>query len=119
MKEQNRPFITPECERLFKEYCNLTTKTEIENRLIEAQNKALKSHPYRCIQEFRFSEPRIWKHPFYSKLLEAKESLGDKTFLDIGCCTGTDLRSLVIDKLFKPKVFKYSFIFYLFQLIKI
>jgi SAM-dependent methyltransferase len=103
MNEQNLPLITPDCERLFKEYCNLTTKTEIENRLIEAQNKGLKTYPYRCIQEFRFSEPRIWKHPFYLKLLEAKESLGDKTFLDIGCCMGTDLRSLVIDNLFKPK----------------
>jgi predicted TPR repeat methyltransferase len=101
--EKKREIVTPNCERLFSNYCGLSSKPEIETKLLDAQSRAVKNYPYRCLQEFRFAEPRIWRHPFHNKLLQMKDKLYGKKYLDVGCCLGTDLRSLTVDKLFEEK----------------
>jgi len=46
----------------------------------------------RCIQFFRFCQPRISQIPNFSQIFSNLPSL---TILDIGCCLGTDLRYLI------------------------
>jgi len=86
--------LSSDTAKLFAKYNGVTDEQEICRRVETARSEAMKHFPYRCIREYRFAYPRIMMHPYYNKLLW---ELNNKRILDIGCCTGTDIRQLVID----------------------
>jgi len=60
------------------------------------REKAHKVHPYSCLGRFRFLDLSISLHPLYPLVLSRlKDSY--QTLLDLGCCFGQDIRSLVAD----------------------
>ena len=64
---------------------------------IEAvQLKAIEIFPYPCIRMFAFVTPRMSKHFEYEAVV-ADIANNKRSFLDIGCCFGTDLRKLIVN----------------------
>ncbi|KAI9248218.1 hypothetical protein BDA99DRAFT_446317, partial [Phascolomyces articulosus] len=53
---------------------------------------------YKCINYYKFVEPRLSYRFYYRSLVDMK-NLGDQApiIIDLGCCTGTDLRKLMLD----------------------
>ncbi|KAI8640544.1 S-adenosyl-L-methionine-dependent methyltransferase [Parasitella parasitica] len=89
--------------QFYREYTGIYDGKEIGNHLISIQQKLAKQGRinYRCIQRFKFLFSRIHERFFYMDLIKLGQTLdlqGEKPyFLDIGCCTGTDLRKLILD----------------------
>ncbi|KAK9837326.1 hypothetical protein WJX81_006410 [Elliptochloris bilobata] len=53
---------------------------------------------FKCIQCFRFLQPRIGDHPFYGVIVEASRSAhANQVFMDVGCCFGQETRKLMVD----------------------
>lgn len=85
---------------MFNDYARLRGRPPLNDDRINAQIKhaydtALAVHPYRCIRELRFSEPRITLHPELEGLLAGLAKQGkpieNVRFLDVGACLMTDL----------------------------
>jgi len=69
------------------------TDSEIKQKVLEFQQRALEVCNYPCLQRYQFVIPKIFDHPIYSSLIEPR--IQDVTVLDIGSCMGTDLRALI------------------------
>lgn len=77
----------------------ISSVDEIVQRSVQVQDDALQGdakRPYACVLRGAFLWPRILEHPLYSQLM-AKEGLGQRRILDLGCCMGTDLRQMILD----------------------
>jgi len=92
----------------------LVSDEVIARRVWAVSEAALKVHSYRCIEERRFMEPRIALHPLFWELTKQEPPVGtslrggtlpaaiaalpvhQRRLLDVGCCFGTDLRSLLV-----------------------
>ncbi|MCJ1242693.1 hypothetical protein MMC14_010702, partial [Varicellaria rhodocarpa] len=59
------------------------------------RTRALQAKPYPCIEQLRFLDLNLAKHPRYSEVLSRLQA-GEK-LLDAGCCFGQDLRKLIFD----------------------
>ena len=83
----------PEIKTFFKNYSNIN-ETDLISKALAIQDSANLVHKYRCIDSFRFLVPRFIYYPFYTTILEKSK---DRTYLDIGCGLGQDLRKLSLD----------------------
>lgn len=54
--------------------------------------------PHTRIRDFLFAEPPIDRHFTYAQVM-SDISVTPKTFVDVGCCIGTDIRRLICDGL--------------------
>ena len=52
--------------------------------------------PFTCIRECLFAESRIDQH-FKYPLVLARGRTAKETLIDVGCCMGTDIRTLITD----------------------
>jgi hypothetical protein len=100
--------------RRYTEYVHKTSISETEacERIHKARQSALDIFRYKCIQENRFSEPRISSIPMYAHLVNNNYQATALTkpfqqlrWLDIGCCFGTDLRLVLLDGNNKENLF--------------
>ncbi|ORX56316.1 S-adenosyl-L-methionine-dependent methyltransferase [Hesseltinella vesiculosa] len=90
--------IEDETFQLYKEYVGFDSKENLERHLSKMRLQLLQhGPPFRCIDTFRFSTPRIRPRFYYSKILEDGQTQSDPLLIDIGCCAGTDLRQLFVD----------------------
>ncbi|OCH85050.1 hypothetical protein OBBRIDRAFT_798569 [Obba rivulosa] len=69
---------------------------ELKRRIFEVQRQAYAKHPYPCIRAFHFVNLFMSKNSIYPDVVLSGKA-GDTLFLDLGCCTGTDVRKLVYD----------------------
>jgi len=70
------------------------TNDEVKELAIKIRGKALQICNYKCIREYRFLETRIKSNPIYPIIIEKSSQ---KSYIDLGCCFGCDLRRLLID----------------------
>ncbi|RUS23744.1 S-adenosyl-L-methionine-dependent methyltransferase [Jimgerdemannia flammicorona] len=95
-----QPILGPATANLYTKYVRITDETELRAHILRVR-AILDNNPcdYRCIKEFRFAQPRLLERPIYSIILSQRLSdpSTPRPLLDIGCCTGTDLRQLVVD----------------------
>ncbi|KAI8984501.1 hypothetical protein BDF20DRAFT_860313 [Mycotypha africana] len=100
MTENNLEICTT-VYNLYKSYAHCNDSRDLKRHLIQIQQDLLEKGEinYRCIERFKFAYPRIKDRFFYEKILKLGQALKNEKpyFLDIGCCTGTDLRQLFID----------------------
>ncbi|CAO3625927.1 unnamed protein product [Cunninghamella blakesleeana] len=84
---------------LYQNYIGIKTKKDLILHFNNIQQLLKKNGPsYKCIEQFKFAIPRMKYRFFYNKVLEyGKKSEQEPYLLDLGCCTGTDLRQLLID----------------------
>jgi len=80
------------------------TQGEGENQVLErisvARKEARKIQAFTCITEYIFAEPRVDVHFFYDRFLkETREATRAPSFIDVGCCVGTDIRKMIYDGL--------------------
>ncbi|RCI05357.1 hypothetical protein CU098_013520, partial [Rhizopus stolonifer] len=75
----------------------------LQSHLIAIKEKLLKQGKinYKCIERYKFAYSRVQERFFYNDLIKIGQRLLEQKqnpyFLDIGCCTGTDLRKLLLD----------------------
>ena len=51
--------------------------------------------PFTCIAQCLFAEPRVDLHFMYPMILADLASNAKKSLIDVGCCMGTDIRTLI------------------------
>ncbi|KAL9539264.1 hypothetical protein MBANPS3_010366 [Mucor bainieri] len=92
MTEDSASF-SKETIQFYKEYTGSDDVQELENRLAAIQQKLAK--------RYKFAFSRIYERFFYKDLIKLGQTLEQQHqkpyFLDIGCCTGTDLRKMMLD----------------------
>ncbi|KAL9112103.1 MAG: hypothetical protein Q9227_003480 [Pyrenula ochraceoflavens] len=96
--------LTPDILSFFKSYCNLSGDA-LTTHLQEItpsppfppiqRSKLWSLHPTPFTGQWAFLTPKLPRCPSYATILSRLKS-GD-ALLDLGCCTGTDLRRLVAD----------------------
>ncbi|KAI8086237.1 S-adenosyl-L-methionine-dependent methyltransferase [Halteromyces radiatus] len=84
--------------QLYSNYVGIQTIKELQSHLqfIQQQLKKIGTS-YRCIEHYKFASSRMTQRFFYSMLLKYGQQYDKPFLLDIGCCTGTDLRQLYLD----------------------
>ncbi|KAI9729468.1 MAG: hypothetical protein M1834_006849 [Cirrosporium novae-zelandiae] len=85
--------ITP-ARRILEQYSGIPPE-QVVPHIHAIRAKAWQIFPYPCIGRFRFLDLSISRAPLYPTIIRRLQS-GD-TFLDMGCCFGQDIRSLVMD----------------------
>ncbi|KAG1177670.1 hypothetical protein G6F70_001384 [Rhizopus microsporus] len=100
-QEQDRPMIDDLTLDLYHTYCGMNDRQELERHLMSIKKQLFAVSKYKCIQKYKFAFSRVYYRFFYNRILKYGQELvrmGQEPFLlDIGCCTGTDLRKLYID----------------------
>ncbi|CAO3690035.1 unnamed protein product [Rhizopus stolonifer] len=95
------PVINENTLQLYHTYCGIEDIKTLEQHLIDIQKDLSLVKNYRCIQEYKFAFSRIYYRFFYQQIidygLELVKQGQEPYFLDIGCCTGTDLRKMYVD----------------------
>ena len=96
--------LSPEARSFFTSYYSTfhhraLSDADIVGLVTAAHDRALPTHPYRCIREYRFSYPRIMRHPRYSALIQQHPSPATLRLLDIGSCMGSDLRQALLHRI--------------------
>ncbi|EMD36214.1 hypothetical protein CERSUDRAFT_115159 [Gelatoporia subvermispora B] len=69
---------------------------ELKQRILEVQKQASAKHPYPCIRAFHFVNLFMAQNSIYPDVVLSGRA-ADTLFLDLGCCTGTDVRKLAYD----------------------
>jgi len=72
----------------------LISEEAVKKRVREIRIAALNVRSYKCIKEWYFLLVRIQNNPYYNEIIK---DASNKTYLDIGCCFGIDMRQLLID----------------------
>ncbi|KAH8548117.1 hypothetical protein BGW37DRAFT_192082 [Umbelopsis sp. PMI_123] len=87
---------------LFDKYLGIKDVDKLRHHILETTADLKTSEKtYRCLREFKFTAPRLAPRFYYNDILEdrkKREENGESpTFMDIGCCLGTDIRQLILD----------------------
>ncbi|TCD65128.1 Mitochondrial ATPase complex subunit atp10 [Steccherinum ochraceum] len=90
------PLQMSEEESTFLKAAITQDEDDLRKRIMDVQKKAYDQYPYPCIRYFYYVHLSMSKSPVYDEILEAGRS-GKTTFLDLGCCMGTDVRKLAFD----------------------
>ncbi|KAI9487761.1 MAG: S-adenosyl-L-methionine-dependent methyltransferase [Benjaminiella poitrasii] len=99
----NSSIISRETFQLYKNYSGIDNYHDLETHLnkikkkLEVVNEHEGKTNYRCIQRYKFACPRMYHRFFYKELIELGGKLEAPYLLDVGCCTGTDIRKLLLD----------------------
>ncbi|KAI7861723.1 S-adenosyl-L-methionine-dependent methyltransferase [Spinellus fusiger] len=81
----------------YSSYVGITDETTLEKHLNNVQFLLSKnSYVYKCIREFKFAYSRMTSRFFYPRVIEMSKISPTPIFIDIGCCTGIDLRELML-----------------------
>ncbi|KAI8358535.1 S-adenosyl-L-methionine-dependent methyltransferase [Blakeslea trispora] len=97
------PDIPKELFQLYHNYAHFHEVSDLQEHLITIQEQLLRviTINYKCIERYKFACTRLYERFFYQDILsKGKKELekgGSPYFLDVGCCTGTDLRKLLVD----------------------
>ncbi|KAL7319276.1 hypothetical protein PS15m_002433 [Mucor circinelloides] len=100
---ENPALFSEETIQLYREYVGVDKIQDLESHLTAIQQTLAEQGRinYRCIQRFKFAFSRICERFFYKDLIRLGQTLEQQQkapyFLDIGCCTGTDLRKMILD----------------------
>ena len=94
--------LTPDARIFFSSYYSTfhhkqLTDEEIIALVESVHDKALKTWPYRCVQEYRFSYPRVRLHPQYASLVLNNPQVSSLRVLEVGSCMGSDVRQMLLD----------------------
>ncbi|KAI9270826.1 S-adenosyl-L-methionine-dependent methyltransferase [Sporodiniella umbellata] len=99
--KQTPPLINDEILRFYSAYCDMEDKKILSEHLTKIQQELAVVRNYRCIQDYKFAFSRMYYRFFYRRLIDLAQTgvkEGKAPYLmDIGCCTGTDLRQLYLD----------------------
>ncbi|TCD66533.1 hypothetical protein EIP91_001254 [Steccherinum ochraceum] len=85
-----------EAEHAFLRAAISDDEQELRKRVLDVQKRAYEKYPYPCIRGFHHVNLMMSKNAVYHEVVESGKS-GNTTFLDLGCCMGTDVRKLVYD----------------------
>ncbi|CAI6335482.1 unnamed protein product [Periconia digitata] len=88
------PTLTPEARALFEKYSK-NPHHEVIPHIKAIRDNAFQIYPYPCLGRWAFLDLRLRQSPQYPQVLSRIKN-GDR-YLDIGCCIGQDIRSLVAD----------------------
>ncbi|KAI0684950.1 hypothetical protein BC835DRAFT_578409 [Cytidiella melzeri] len=88
---------TEEEDAFFSSQTGIKDAEERKQHILAVQAEAYKVHPYNCIRAFAFARLKISLFPWYKDLLRLGRERPGALFLDLGCCTGHDLRKAVAD----------------------
>jgi len=89
------PIINQEILNLWRDYVDKNiTSHDVQQLAIKIREKALQVCNYKCLREYRFLETRIKSNHIYPVIIE---NASQKSYLDLGCCFGSDLRRLLVD----------------------
>lgn len=99
-----RPDLQPTAAtvELFEKYVGITDEKEMTSRIVKVWEASKQVRAFRCIQEFRYMQPRIASSAFFDSMVE---NIEHKLVLDVGCALGTDLRYLVVKGLPKQNAY--------------
>ncbi|KAI8883215.1 hypothetical protein K501DRAFT_249906 [Backusella circina FSU 941] len=103
MEQEEGLILNKETLQLYKDYAGIASAKDLTAHLQHCQDSLLHKGKvtYRCIEHFKFAFSRIYYRFFYKDIIEFGKKLQHENqepyFLDIGCCTGTDLRQLLLD----------------------
>ncbi|KAG0172164.1 hypothetical protein DFQ28_011447 [Apophysomyces sp. BC1034] len=90
--------IVPVAKRFYADYVGITDPNELCNHLNKIRARLCEEGPiYRCIDQFKFAYSRMCQRFFYEKILRIGKRQPSPWLFDIGCCTGIDLRQLMLD----------------------
>ncbi|KAJ3092595.1 hypothetical protein HK102_005364 [Quaeritorhiza haematococci] len=83
-------------------YTGVSDSAKLTQHVLDVRERSKKQHHvYKCIEQFMFLEPRLPNHEVYGELIAALTKKAPSTkaasFLDVGCCFGTDVRRLIMD----------------------
>ncbi|KAG2206523.1 hypothetical protein INT47_008540 [Mucor saturninus] len=97
--EKEEPVLNENTLQLYQDYVGIKDPQELRLHLKHIQDRLAKEGKifYRCIQRYEFAFSRIYHRFFYQRILDLGRTIKEPYFLDIGCCTGTDLRKLLLD----------------------
>ncbi|KAL5353797.1 hypothetical protein ACLOAV_001839 [Pseudogymnoascus australis] len=100
-RSKDSPLYNPTLDNLPKEVGDLLENySGIEpDRVVshvEKRDRAWAIFPYPCIGLFRFVDLTLCTFPLYPTILSRLKD-DKQTFLDLGCCLGTEIRQLVAD----------------------
>ena len=95
------PTVSPAMTKLLQEWSGIGPDSEAIASHVEAVREAAwKVHPYPCIGGYRFLGLGLFAHPSFNAvvdILTTPTSSGslEPLFVDLGCCVGQDIRSLI------------------------
>ena len=94
--------LTPDARTFFSSYYSTfhhrqLTDEEIVALVESVHDQALKTFPYGCVQEYRFSHPRIRLHPRYASLVMHNPQVSTLRVVEVGSCMGSDIRQMLLD----------------------
>ncbi|KAK4705434.1 hypothetical protein P7C70_g762, partial [Phenoliferia sp. Uapishka_3] len=82
--------------KFFKSATGIQSIEELATHVKKVQAEAYHEvYPYPCIRSFNFCRFRIRRSPIYEEVLARGIKEGNALFLDLGCCFGTDVRSII------------------------
>lgn len=88
--------VTPPARHLLTTYAHIPPSA-LDAHITAIRARAFAVAPYPCIGTYQFLDLSLRTSPFYPTLLAALRSGTGKTFLDLGCGLGQEVRQLVAD----------------------
>lgn len=88
--------VTPPARHLLTTYAGIPPSA-LDAHITAIRARAFAVAPYPCIGTYQFLDLSLRTSPFYPTLLAALRSGTGKTFLDLGCGLGQEIRQLVAD----------------------
>ncbi|KAJ7485679.1 hypothetical protein FB451DRAFT_62967 [Mycena latifolia] len=80
-----------------REQTGIQDPDALKKHVLAIQAKAYDLYGYPCIRKFDFARPRISTFPAYQKVLALGREREGAILLDLGCCSGTDVRQAASD----------------------
>ncbi|TCD65129.1 hypothetical protein EIP91_003060 [Steccherinum ochraceum] len=90
------PLQLTEEETTFLKTAITKDENEMWKRVEDVRRRAYEKYPYPCLRGFYHIHFEMMRTSVYREILEAGRS-GNTTFLEIGCCMGSDVRRLAFD----------------------
>ncbi|KAF8588076.1 hypothetical protein K439DRAFT_1336384 [Ramaria rubella] len=83
--------------KFFKEQTGLADTDELIRHILRVQEEAYELFPYPCIRRFIFTQLKISEFPAYQDVLILGKTRNNAIYLDVGCCFGNDIRTVIAD----------------------
>ncbi|MCJ1354166.1 MAG: hypothetical protein MMC33_004153 [Icmadophila ericetorum] len=86
--------IPTNSRHLLENYSGISPE-DVLPHVLTLRDKAFAIPPYPCIGQLRFLSLNLSAHSRYSEVLQRLKT--GENFLDVGCCFGQEIRSLVVE----------------------